>query len=66
MINPMSINPIILQNIIRFFGVFLSPRAFLKSLMTLLNEKLLLVLEDIEPETEFCPLSISPNSSSFV
>jgi hypothetical protein len=65
MINPMSINPIILQNIIRFLGVFLSPSAFLKSLMTLLNEKLLLVFEDIEPEAEFCPLSIPPNSSSF-
>jgi len=42
----------ILFSKVRFLGVFLSPRAFLKSLITLLKEKAVLAVED---EREGCP-----------
>jgi len=42
----------ILFSRVRFLGVFLSPRAFLKSLITLLKEKAVLAVEDMDPERE--------------
>jgi hypothetical protein len=42
----------ILFSRLKFLGVFLSPRAFLKSLITLLNEKDWLVADETDPEAE--------------
>jgi len=42
-----------------FLGVFLSPRAFLKSLITRLKEKFVLWVEDIDPDID-CWTLISP------
>ena len=61
-----SIIIMILFKKVRLFGVFLSPRAFLKSLMTLLNCMLPLVYEDME-EADGCPLMNAslPSSPGF-
>lgn len=45
----------ILFSRVRFLGVFLSPRAFLKSLITLLKVKAVLAVEDMDPEREIYP-----------
>ena len=45
-------------SIVRCLGVFLSPNAFLKSLITLLKEKEAPVVEDIEADTDTWPLII--------
>lgn len=42
----------ILLRIVRFFGVFLSPKAFLKSFITLLKVYDVVAVEDIEPEKD--------------
>ena len=52
-IMPTIMAPTILPKITRFFGVFLSPKAFLKSLITRLKEKLPVLAEEAEADIEF-------------